>query len=451
MTILSAIVMLGILIFVHELGHFLFAKMMGVGVLKFSLGFGPKIIGKKLGETEYQLSAVPLGGYVKMIGEDVGDEFSEEDMERAFQLQPIWKRMLIVFAGPAFNILLAYLVYTTILIAHIPVTIPDISSFMPVIGEVKAGAPASLAGLKAGDRVVKIGEKDIDTWFDMVKELSENPGKTLDVRVERNGDILEKQITPKPVEVGEGGEKKIIGQIGVMKLMKPVIGEIREGSPAAEAGLMKEDLIIRVGERKVDAWFAVVEAVRSGSGSELPLTIKRNSRAIHKIVSLKGIDLKDDDQEHMLDQIGMQKAGVRFFYTIESKTFGEALYKGGVATTKIVFFIYDSLELIISGQVSWKNVGGPVTIVKESGKAAAAGVLPYFLFMALFSVNLGILNLLPVPILDGGHLLLFTLEGIKGGPLNEKAVNIVNRVGLAFLLALMVFVVYNDIVRLLTE
>lgn len=359
MTILSAIVMLGILIFVHELGHFLFAKLMGVGVLKFSLGFGPKIIGKKIGETEYMVSAVPLGGYVKMIGEEIGDEFPEQDRDRAFQIQPIWKKALIVFAGPMFNVLLTYLVYTSVLAAQIPIHIPDVSSFMPVVGEVVEGSPAANAGLMAGDRIVKIGDENIDTWFNLVEEFRKNPGKELSVVIKRDGEPFEKMITPKSVEVEEEGRTVTIGQIGILKA---------EG---------------------------------------------------------------------------------KFFETVESKNLGEAVYKGGIATFKMGFFIYDSIGLIFSGQVSLKNVGGPVTIVKESGKAAAAGILPYFLFMALFSVNLGILNLLPIPVLDGGHLLLFALEAIKGGPLNERAVNVVNRIGLAFLLALMVLAFYNDIVRLL--
>jgi len=360
MTILSAIVMLGILIFVHELGHFIFAKIMGVGVLKFSLGFGPKIVGRKIGETEYMVSAVPLGGYVKMIGEEIGDEISEQDKDRAFQVQPIWKRALIVFAGPFFNVLLAYLVYTSVLAAQVPINIPNVSSFMPVVGQVVEGTPAADAGISPGDRIVKIGNVSIDTWFNLVDEFRKNPGKELSVTIKRDGEIIEKTITPKSVEVEEDGKKVTIGQIGILKAK----GEL--------------------------------------------------------------------------------------FDSIESQSFGEAVYKGGVATYKMAFFIYDSIGLIFSGQVSLKNVGGPVTIVKESGKAAALGILPYFLFMALFSVNLGILNLLPIPVLDGGHLLLFALEGIKGGPLNEKAVNVVNRIGLAFLLALMVLAFYNDIVRLLT-
>ncbi|MGW8272675.1 MAG: RIP metalloprotease RseP [Thermodesulfovibrionales bacterium] len=358
MTIFSAIVMLGILIFVHELGHFIFAKIMSVRVLKFSLGFGPKVIGKKIGDTEYLISAVPLGGYVKMLGEEAGEETQEEESAQSFHFQPLWKRATIVIAGPVFNVLLTYLIYVVVLSAQIPVNIPNVSSFLPVVDEVAAGSPAASSGLKAGDRIVSIDGKNIDTWFEMVNMVRENPGREIGIVVLRGRAEFAARVVPNPVEVGEGAEKIVVGQIGVMK--------------------------------------------------------------------------KNGD----------------FFETIESDSVGEALYQGAIATGKMGLFVVDSIRMLAVGDVSLRNVGGPVTIVQESGRAAAAGILPYFIFMALFSVNLGILNLLPIPVLDGGHLLLFAVEGLKGSPLNEKAVGIVNRIGLALILALMIVAFYNDFVRL---
>lgn len=358
MTIFSAVVMLGILIFVHELGHFLFAKLMSVRVLKFSLGFGPKIIGKKIGDTEYLLSAVPLGGYVKMLGEEAGEEIQGEESVNAFHAQSLGKRAVIVIAGPLFNVLLTYLIYVTVLSCHIPVNIPNVSSFLPVVDEVAVDSPAARGGLKAGDRIVSIDGKNIDTWFEMVGIVRENPGREIEVVVLRGKSEFASRIVPNAVEVGENAEKTVIGQIGVLK--------------------------------------------RNGD----------------------------------------------FFQTIESDSFGDALYRGAVATGKMGLFVVDSIRMLAVGDVSLRNVGGPVTIVQESGRAAAAGILPYFIFMALFSVNLGILNLLPIPVLDGGHLLLFAVEWLKGSPLNEKAVGIVNRIGLALILALMIVAFYNDFMRL---
>lgn len=358
MTLISAIIMLGVLIFVHELGHFIFAKLAGVKVLKFSLGFGPKLIGKKIGETEYLIAAVPLGGYVKMLGEDITEGFPEEEKERAFQFQPLLKRTLIVLAGPVFNILLTYSIYTVALSAHVPINIPNIASFMPVVDEVTEGSPADSVGLKSGDRIIEIDGRSIDTWFDMVAVVRKNPRKALHFVVKRGERTLEYTIVPERVEVTEGDENVIIGRIGVVK-----------------------------------------------SSGDL-------------------------------------------FRIIESESFIEAPYKGALATYKMGFFIFDSIKLLISGEVSFRNIGGPVTIIKESGRAASAGLLPYFMFMALFSVNLGVLNLFPIPVLDGGHLLFFVIERLKGGPLDEKTMVIANKIGIAILFALMFLAFYNDIMRI---
>ncbi|HDH01652.1 MAG TPA: PDZ domain-containing protein, partial [Nitrospirae bacterium] len=210
---------MGILIFVHELGHFLVAKFAGVKVLKFSLGFGPKVIGKQIGETEYMISAVPLGGYVKMLGEEAGEELDEADKERAFNQQSVTKRILIVLAGPVFNIFLTYIIFTAVLSTGLPVNVPVLSNILPVIDEVQEGYPASEAGLKAGDVIVKIDNKRIDTWFDMVNIVVKNPGKKLDFVVKRDGKLLKLRIIPQSVEeVDPGGNKVVIGRIGVKKL-----------------------------------------------------------------------------------------------------------------------------------------------------------------------------------------------------------------------------------------
>ncbi len=359
MTILSAVILLGILIFAHELGHFMMAKFSGVKVLKFSLGFGPRVMGRRIGETEYLISAFPLGGYVKMLGEEPGEELDEEERERAFNHQPLIKRVLIVAAGPAFNILLTFVIFTSLLAAGLPINVPVLDKIMPVVDEVQEGYPAYEAGLKKGDQVVEIEGVEVTTWFDMVDIVSRSPGKELRFVVKRNGELLEFRITPRAVEETDSeGNRIVIGRIGVKKL---------------------------------------------GGG---------------------------------------------IFETISSGSFLEAPLKGAIATYKMGFFVIDSINMLITGRVSVKNIGGPVTILKESGKAAAAGLLAYFMFMALLSVNLGVLNLLPIPILDGGHLLLFLMEAIKGGPLKERTVIIAHRIGYAILIVLMAFALYNDFVRI---
>ncbi len=358
MTIISAVILLGVLIFIHELGHFIFAKIMNVKVLKFSLGFGPKVLGKKIGETEYMISAVPLGGYVKMLGEDAEEELAEEEKERAFNHQKLSKRALIVLAGPVFNIILTYVIYTMILAVNLPVNIPNLSSLMPVVDEVVKDSPAQKVGMKGGDRIVKIDDKDIDTWFDLVKIFSEKPGVEVKVEVKRGEDHFTYTMIPEPHTMETEHGEIIVGRIGIMK--------------------------------------------KNGN----------------------------------------------FYQSIESKTLSEAFYKGAVATFKMAFFIYDSIRVLVMGDISAKNIGGPITIVRQSGKAASEGLFAYLMFMAIISVNLGILNLLPIPILDGGHLMLFTIESIKGRPLDERTIHIAQRIGFAFLIALMLVAFYNDIMRI---
>jgi len=359
MTVISAVILLGVLIFIHELGHFLVAKLMNVKVLRFSLGFGPRVVGRKLGETEYMISAVPLGGYVKMLGEEPGEELKDDEKARAFHHQTLWKRTLIVLAGPVFNILLTYAIYTGVLAFHLPVTIPNLDSLMPVIDEVVDGSPAHRAGLQDGDRIVSIDGMEIDTWFDMVRVIRERPGKEIQVVIRRGEEYAEYTVMPESVTIddGEGGET-VIGRIGVMK--------------------------------------------------------------------------KD----------------ANFYRLVRSDSVPEALLKGATATYYMGCFIFDSIRMLVRGDVSFRNFGGPITIVRGSAQAASAGLPAYLMFMAIISVNLGILNLLPIPVLDGGHIMLFTIEKLKGRPLDEKTINVAHRIGFAFLIALMIVAFYNDIMRI---
>jgi len=358
-SVILAVVLFGILIFVHELGHFVFAKLSNVKVLKFSLGFGPKVIGKKIGETEYLISALPLGGYVKMYGEDVGDEVEPVDTERSFKGQKLWKKALIVLAGPLFNILLTFGLYTSLLAVGIQVPVPDLKNLMPTADEVEPNYPAAAAGLQKGDKIVRIGDTDITTWIDIINVVGMNPGKPLDFAVRRGVDLLKFTITP----------------------------------------------------------LAVQQTDKSG-----------------KTISI--------------GRIGIRKTGQGLYTLIESPSLLDAPGKGAYATYKMGTVIFDSLWMTLSGEISFKNLGGPISIFTESSKAASAGAITYFLFMALVSVNLGVLNILPIPVLDGGHLLFMAIEAVIGKPVSDTAIAISQRIGIALLLALMALVMYNDIFRL---
>jgi regulator of sigma E protease len=351
MTFLSAMILLGIIIFVHELGHFLFAKMLGVRVLKFSLGFGPKIVGKKYGDTEYVLSAIPLGGYVKMLGEVPGEELKEEEKPFAYNYQKIWKRFAIVFFGPLFNILFAILIFFFSFMNGLPILVPE-------IGEVMPNTPAEKAGLMKGDVIVEINGGTIDKWDQMTDIIHKSPDKILSIKIKRATAPVLLSITP---------EKKVI---------KDVFGE---GKPV---GL-----------------------------------------------------------------IGIKPSGTT---VIKKETIANAFTDSVFRTGEISVLTLVSIVKLIQRVIPMDTIGGPIMIVQMAGDQASRGFLNFFIFMAIININLGVLNLLPIPILDGGHLLFLGIEAIRRKPISEKIVSISQKVGLAILLTLMAFVIYNDFMRLIT-
>ena len=345
---LSFIVVLGVLIFVHEVGHFIFAKLFGVGVEKFSLGFGPKLVGWKKGETEYLISAFPLGGYVKMVGEGDDAELSEEEKSRSFADKPPLKRIAIVVAGPLFNLLFAMLIYVIVFMVGVPVPTAR-------IGEVLQDKPAARAGLKVNDIITAINGKQVNKWDDFASVIVDGKGEPVDLQVRRGTAILSLHIVPESQTV-----KNLFGE----SVTSPLIGV----KPS------KETFIERVG----------------------PL---------------------------------------------------DAVINGGVLTWSYIKLTFLSLVKIFERVVSFKTLGGPIMIAVLSGQQAAAGAVSFFAFMALLSINLGVLNLLPIPVLDGGHLFFFLYELIFRKPVRIRTREIAQQVGLVLLVSLMFFATYNDIER----
>jgi regulator of sigma E protease len=349
--ILSTLIVLGILIFVHELGHFLVAKRSGVTVLRFSLGFGPKLIGITRGGTEYRLSAIPLGGYVKMLGEDTEEELTEEQRAGAFSEQPVLKRMAIVFAGPMSNFLLAILIYTFLFaFSGIPERAPD-------IGAVNPGSPAEQAGLQPGDKVLSINGTPLTTWEELSESIEKLGLNPLTLQVRRDEREVTITVTPAINEV-----KNLFGEA----VKRPLIG-----ITASEKFTIK----------KVD-----------------PLSAGYYALA----------------QTYNLSKL--------FLLTV----------------VKLVQRI-----------VPLQTLGGPILIAQMAGQQAQEGLLNLINFIALISVNLAVLNLLPIPVLDGGHLFFFAIDGLIGRPISLKKIEMAQKVGMLVLLALMVVVFYNDIMRLI--
>ncbi len=350
MNLIYAIILFGFLIFIHEIGHFLAAKICGVRVLKFSIGFGPKLIGKRIGETEYLLSAVPLGGYVKMYGEELTDEVINE--RYSFKHQPVYKKIFIVFSGPLFNIIGAVFLFWIVFVHGVPV-------LKPVIGEVMEKSPAYMAGLKKGDKILEIEGQKISNWFDMAQFIQQNPDKNLNFKIERNGEIIQLQITPQGKKAKNiFGENIFVGQIGI----KP---------------------------------------------------------------DEKAVFIKKEDPFNALNK-SIQKC------------------------YEIVELTYLTIVKIFQRVVSTEVIGGPILIFQAAGKTAEQGFVSFLSFAAIISINLGVLNLLPIPVLDGGHILFFLIEAIRRKPLSEKFIAVSQKIGIAFLVALMMLAFYNDILRVLT-
>lgn len=443
MTAIAAIFLFGILIFVHELGHFLFAKLMGVKVLKFSLGFGPKIIGKKYGDTEYRISALPLGGYVKMLGEEPGSELTEEEKPMAYNYKPPSKRAVILLAGSFFNIFLTFIIYTLLLAAGRSIAIPKLENILPVVEVIAKHSPAETAGIMTGDKIMAIDGDDVNTWDEMKQQIMNKPGEELAVKLKRNGQTLDIQVRAEQRVEHIEGEDIIIGWIGIVK--SPILDVVIEDSPAQKAGLIDDDIVLAVNGKNVNTWEEMSNIIEKHPGEKILLTIKRGPNTLNMDVVPEVIMVKDEDgNEISVGRIGVMRSPVEI---ITSSSLYSVPFKGAEATYKVCVFILKVVRGLITGDVSVKSLGGPVTITVESGRVAAWGIIPYLLFMAMISANLGVINLLPIPMLDGGHLFLLSIEAIRGKPLSERVTAAVMQVGLALILMLMVFVFYMDFLR----
>jgi regulator of sigma E protease len=441
---------LGILIVAHEYGHYLAARLCNVKVLRFSIGFGKPLAAWRIGRdgTEWAVAAFPLGGYVKMLDEREG-EVAPQELHRAFNRQPASRRMLIVAAGPFANFLLAVLLYW-VLFVH------GVSGLKPMLGEAPPATPAAMADFKQGETIVGIAGEPVITWQDVRLALLEHAGKKEPVEVETRNEREEIQFRRLDLSVlgpteMDGDFLAKLGLTQYRPVLRPVIGRVLPQGAAELAGLRAGDEIVAVNGEPVKRWEDWVQLVRRSPDRLLRLEIRRGGELLATELTPAaategGAAVGKIGAAPAVDEASMRRLVVEVRYP-PLQALGAALRK----TWDTSVFSLKMVGRMVLGEISLKNLSGPITIADYAGQSAQLGWVPYLSFLALISISLGVLNLLPVPLLDGGHLMYHMAEIIKGGPVSEKTMEIGQRVGIAVLLALMLFALYNDINRLFSQ
>jgi len=438
------LVAIGILVVVHEFGHYLAARWAGVKVLRFSVGFGRPLVSRRFGrdQTEWVLAILPLGGYVKMLDEREGP-VPEADRHRAFNRATVWRRIGIVAAGPAANFLLAIVFYWVLLMQGLP-------ALKPIIGEPPVGTPAAQAGLVAGDEIVRVNGIETPSFTDLRLTLLRAGVASEPLQIELV-DGRRVRIEPVPIDT-ENLERDTLRPLGIVRFdpdIEPVIGRVLPDGAAARAGLREGDRLLTADGQPLATWQDWVATVRAHPGRTFVLAVDRDG-------TTQQLTLTPDSVDEAGERIGKIGAGPRVDEAVLAPLmtrmqYGpvEALWRGVEKTWDMSVFTLEMMARMVMGQVSWSNLSGPLTIADYAGQTAALGWIAFVGFLALVSVSLGVLNLLPIPLLDGGHLMYYVAEVLTGRPVSERTMEIGARVGIILLLLLMSFALFNDIQRLI--
>ncbi|MBI4727348.1 RIP metalloprotease RseP [candidate division TA06 bacterium] len=431
-TILATLFVLGVLVFVHELGHYWAARKVGIKVLKFSLGFGPKLIGFKKGDTEYLISALPLGGYVKLAGEDA--------FEDNYQVKPgdymaasWWGRALMSLAGPGVNLIFAFLLF--ILIGFAGIRVPD---FAPVVSKVQDGTAAQRMGIRPGDVIASIQGREISSWHQiqtvtdsLVKSKSAD---SLIVSVNREGKVSVLRASSSPGKPWH---------LGLEPSAQPQLGEVSSGGPAYQAGLSQGDLILALNGQPVKSWDEMRSIIYKNADKEVGLKVLRQSDTLN----LKVVPLEQDLP-------GYGKVGMIGVAPVEFGSYkirlgpGEAVAAGFLNTVSLVGRIYGWLAKIVSKPQNAKQLGGVLMMGQMAGPAAKKGFSDLLFLMAMFSISLMVVNLLPLPVLDGGVIFFCLLEGLRKKPLSNKVQMVIQQIGFGVIIALFSWTIFNDSMRI---
>jgi len=416
-----------VLVFVHELGHFLAARRLGVRVLTFSLGFGPKLLKVRRGDTEYCVSAIPLGGYVKMAGENPDDPRSGRPDE--FLSKTKWERFQILIMGPAMNIILAVVVMAIVLAQGAEV--PIYQDQPPVVGAVTPGSPAERAGIQRGDRILTVAGDEVDTWDDLFIAVGTRPDRDVALTMVREGQT--RSVTVRTVS-----ETRFeIGNIGVLPDINPIVASVIAGTPAERAGLMAGDVVRAVNGERMVTRTQFIEVVSRNPEREIEMTIERGEQELR----ITATPYKEGDR----GMLGLYVAEPTRSFTPGPL---EAIQLSVQRNIEFSGLIFKTLGGLFVGETSPRQLMGPVAIAQLSGESAQAGWIALFTLMASISLNLGLLNLLPIPVLDGGHILIMALEGVARRDFSMAVKEKMLLAGFVLLMMLMVTVIYNDLTRI---
>jgi regulator of sigma E protease len=428
LTLLAFAFVIGVLVFVHELGHFLAARRVGVRVLAFSIGFGPRLLGFTRGGTEYKIAAIPLGGFVKMAGETVEDQRSGAPDE--FLSKSKWERFQVLIAGPAMNIALAILVLWGVLLQGADV--PAYRDMAPVVGAIETDAPAARAGVQVGDRILRVDDRGVDTWDDFLLTIAGKARREVTLLVDRGGQRQSVSVIP----TAEG--KYEIGDIGVLPATHPHIRSVTPGEPAEKAGLKSDDVILAINGETVSFARQLRELISRHEGRPIVVRFARNGHT-------QELEVTPIQRAAKEWAIGI---GISDQLTHVDPGFFEALEMSVVQNWEATGLIFRTLGGLFTGETSPRQLMGPVGIASLSGESAQAGIVPLLGLLASISLNLGLLNQLPIPVLDGGHILILLLEGVARRDFSMRVKERMLFAGFVLLMLLMVTVIYNDLTRI---
>ena len=432
------------------MGHYFVARLCNVKVLRFSVGFGRPLIKRYWGrdQTEWVIAAIPLGGYVKMLDEREG-KVAPEDLSRSFNRMTVFRRFAIVSAGPIANFLLAILLYCFLFMY-------GVSGMKPILGQVTPNSPAATANFEAGETLVKIGDEFVSSWQDARWELlSKAVDRTPTLIVETRN--KEQQIVPRELDLSkldandlDADFLKKIGLNVYQPKIKPIVAQVIPNGAGDRAGLLINDEILSINEKEIVEWKDLVQKIQNSPEAVLAMEIRRNNtkvnvKIIPEVATQNGKEIGKIGIAPKIDRSKFKDLLIEVSYPTST-----ALAKAINKTWETSVFTLQMLWKMVMGEVSLKNISGPITIADYAGKSAEMGIASYLGFLALISISIGVLNLLPIPLLDGGHLMYYVVEIIKGTPLSERSMAIGQQLGMMMLFTLMIFAIYNDINRLIS-